>query len=107
MATLRLPVTLAPYCGGMRSLTVSGATVREALDSLGAESVVRVHLLTESGRLRQHLHIFLGEVDVRDELDTPLGAGDELYVLQAMSGGRGVGSGSPHRRQPLAGPGPI
>lgn len=89
MARLRLPVTLAPYCGGQRSLEVTGATVREALDSLGPESVVRTHLLTESGRVREHLHLFLGEEDVRDALDTPLGAHEELYVLQAMSGGRG------------------
>lgn len=87
MAWIRVPSQLGRFTDGVRRLQVQGATVREAIDSLGPESLLRAHLLTESGVLRQHLHLFLGEEDIRDQLDLALGPEDELYVLNAMSGG--------------------
>lgn len=87
MPWLRIPSQLGRFTDGARRLQVRGATVRDAIDSLGPESLLRAHLLTESGVLRQHLHLFLGEEDIRDRLDLALGPEDELYVLNAMSGG--------------------
>ncbi|HYZ00961.1 MAG TPA: MoaD/ThiS family protein [Candidatus Binatia bacterium] len=85
---LRVPPTLAQFCAGERVLTVSGATVDEALgDATTRHPLLRVQLLDEGGRVREHLHLFLNDTDVRRDLDTALREGDELTVLRAMSGG--------------------
>jgi molybdopterin converting factor small subunit len=86
--TLRLPPTLAQFCDGERILAVEGATVREALATAASDHpLLRAQLLDERGRVREHLHLFLNETDVRRDLDTPVSGGDELIVLRAMSGG--------------------
>ena len=33
------------------------------------------------------MHLFLNETDVRDDLSAATREGDQIYVLQAMSGG--------------------
>jgi molybdopterin converting factor small subunit len=87
---LRVPPTLAQFCAGERALSVSGATVDEALlDATARHPLLRVQLLDEGGRVREHLHLFLNDTDVRRDLDTVLREGDELTVLRAMSGGCG------------------
>jgi molybdopterin synthase sulfur carrier subunit len=85
---LRVPHLLAPFCDGETSLQVSGGDVRAALeDAITRHPLLRTHLLDERGRVREHIHLFLNETDVRDDLDAATRDGDELYVLQAMSGG--------------------
>ena len=85
---LRVPPTLAQFCGGERLLTVSGARVDEALGAATARHpLLRGQLLDERGQIREHLHLFLNDTDVRRDLDSALQEGDELTVLRAMSGG--------------------
>jgi sulfur-carrier protein len=85
---MRVPRLLAPFCGGETSLKVTGSDVRAALDdAIARHPLLRTHLLDERGRVREHLHLFLNETDVRDDLGAATSDGDELYVLQAMSGG--------------------
>jgi molybdopterin converting factor small subunit len=85
---LVMPGTLAQFCAGSRSLKLSAATVREALeDAARLHPLLRSHLLDERGCVREHLHLFRNWDDVRDDLDTSLEDGDQLYVLRAMSGG--------------------
>ena len=85
---LRVPPTLAQFCAGERVLKVAGATVDDALgDATARHPLLRVQLLDEGGRVREHLHLFLNDTDVRRDLDTVLREGDELTVLRAMSGG--------------------
>jgi molybdopterin converting factor small subunit len=85
---LRVPPTLAQFCGGERLLAVSGATVDDALAAAAARHpLLRGQLLDERGRVREHLHLFLNDTDVRRDLQAALREGDELTVLRAMSGG--------------------
>jgi sulfur-carrier protein len=87
--TLRLPRMLAPFCDDQRSMPVTGADVRSALeDAMGRHPLLRTHLLDERGQVREHVHVFLNETDVRQDLTAATRDGDEIYVLQAMSGGR-------------------
>ena len=87
---LRVPPTLAQFCAGERVLSVSGAAVDDALgDATSRHPLLRTQLLDEGGRVREHLHLFLNDTDVRRDLDTVLREGDELTVLRAMSGGGG------------------
>ncbi len=87
--TLRLPRLLAQFCDGETALPVAGADVRAALDdAMGRHPLLRRHLLDEGDRVREHVHVFLNETDVRQDLAAATRDGDEIYVLQAMSGGR-------------------
>jgi sulfur-carrier protein len=75
---------------GERAFEVSGETLREALESLFArEPQLRGYVLDELGAVRNHVALFLDGSPVYDrkELQSPLAAHSELYILQALSGG--------------------
>jgi len=68
----------------------TGHTVREALDAVFVDNpMLRSYLLDEQGRLRQHVAIFVnGEmIQDRQSLSEPIQDSDELFVMQALSGG--------------------
>ncbi len=70
--------------------TVEGATVRAALDAVfGANPRLRSYVLDDQGRLRQHVNVFVNDRPVADRagLADPVSAADEVFVLQALSGG--------------------
>lgn len=86
--TLTVPRMLAAFCGGQTRLPVNGADVRSALeDAIARHPLLRTHVLNERGEVREHVHLFLNETDVREDLSAATREGDEIYVLQAMSGG--------------------
>jgi molybdopterin converting factor small subunit len=67
-----------------------GGTVREVLDRVFADDpLLRSYVLDEQGRLRRHVNVFVGGRMVVDRrgLTDPVGPGDSIYVLQALSGG--------------------
>jgi len=67
-----------------------GADVLKALRELfAAYPGLRDRVLTESGELRQHVNIFVGNENVRytGGLATPLTAGAEVSIVPAISGG--------------------
>jgi hypothetical protein len=66
---------------------VDGATVRAALEAYFARHPsVRPYVLDEQGTLRHHVVVFAGEAQVRS-LGEPVAAGQEIWVMQALSGG--------------------
>lgn len=68
-----------------------GATLRAALDDLFLQiPPLRGYVLDDQGRLRQHVCVFVGDerVDFRGSLDCAVGPETEIYVMQALSGGR-------------------
>lgn len=86
--TLKVPRMLAAFCDGQTRLAVSGTDVRSALeDAMARHHMLRIHVLNERGEVREHVHLFLNETDVREDLSAATREGDEIYVLQAMSGG--------------------
>ena len=69
---------------------VSGQSVREVLDRVFADNPkLRGYVLDDQSRLRQHVAIFVnGEmIDDRDRLSDVLDEDDEVFVMQALSGG--------------------
>ena len=88
--TLEVPTLLRAEIGGAAEVTVSGSTVREAL-----EDVRRLHpalyrgICHETGEVRPHVGVFVGVDHIRDRngLDTPLAPGDVILVFPAVSGG--------------------
>ena len=72
------------------SVTVAGGTVREALDAAFAGSPpLRGYILDDQGAVRRHVAIYVNGRALLDRvhLSDPLGPEDEIYVLQALSGG--------------------
>jgi molybdopterin converting factor small subunit len=90
--TFVLPGPLHPLAGGREEVTVDAPAPRVA-DALSALWTVhpglRDRVLTESGRLRPHVNVFVGRDSVRytGGLDTPLEDGAEVAILPAVSGG--------------------
>jgi molybdopterin synthase sulfur carrier subunit len=69
---------------------VEGATVREALEAyFEINPQVRGYVIDEQGALRKHVVIFLNQEGIRDRttLSDPVGADDDIFVIQALSGG--------------------
>jgi molybdopterin synthase sulfur carrier subunit len=79
--------------GGLRSYTerseveVSGATLGAVLAELERlYPGIRFRIIDEQDRIRRHIRMFVNGGQVRD-LAQPLAAGDELVIVQALSGG--------------------
>ena len=69
---------------------VAGDTVRAVLDGVFETNPrLRSYLLDDQGRLRKHVKVYVGGRAAADTggLSDPVGAGDEVFVFQALSGG--------------------
>jgi molybdopterin converting factor small subunit len=90
MPTLKIPTPLRTYTGGQSEVPVQGATVGEALDDLMSQfPALKPHLMSEEGRLRAFVNLFLGEENTRDlqGLSTPLGTDSQLRIIPSIAGG--------------------
>jgi sulfur-carrier protein len=90
MATVHLPAALSGYAAGQRRVDVVGATVGKVLAVLGqAHPGVGQRVLDDRGVLRRHVNVFVNGESIRylDGVETPVGDGDEVWILPAVSGG--------------------
>ncbi|HXS42325.1 MAG TPA: MoaD/ThiS family protein [Stellaceae bacterium] len=72
------------------SAEVEAATVGEALGRVfAANPALRGYVLDDQGALRRHVAVYVNGEPVRDRLRLadPLGPRDQVYVLQALTGG--------------------
>ena len=72
------------------SASVSGKTVREALDQVfGSNPTLRGYILDDQGALRKHVVVFINGdmIEDRRHLSDPVEPSSELFVMQALSGG--------------------
>ena len=70
---------------------VPGATVRDVLEAVfAANAALRSYVLDDQGALRKHMSVFVDGQQIRDrrQLTDAVGPQSEVYVLQALSGGR-------------------
>jgi molybdopterin converting factor small subunit len=69
---------------------VPGTTVREVIAELEKRYPgFALYVSDETGKLRRHVNFFVGEEPIcdRDTLSDKVSPGDEVYILQALSGG--------------------
>jgi sulfur-carrier protein len=72
------------------AVTAAGATVRAVLDAVfAANPQARSYVLDDQAALRKHMAIFVNGVVIRDRvgLSDSVAETDEVYVMQALSGG--------------------
>jgi molybdopterin synthase sulfur carrier subunit len=90
MPTVHLPAVLADHAAGNRRVEVAGATVAGLLAALDkAHPGVGRRVLDDRGVLRRHVNVFVNGESIRylEGVDTPVGDGDEIQILPAVSGG--------------------
>ena len=87
MAVVRLRGPLKRLAGDRSEHTIDGTSVGELLTAIeSAHPAAKGWILDERGVLRRHINVFVnGEPG---EQETPVGAGDRIDVLPAISGGR-------------------
>jgi hypothetical protein len=72
------------------TVAVAGGTAGEALAAVfAARPALRGYVLDDQGGLRRHVNVYIGGEPVRDRarLTDPVGPDDQIYVLQALTGG--------------------
>ena len=88
--TIRLSGPLSQIVGGRTEVHVEAATLRGSLDALfRLHPELAIHLFDESGDLRRHVLCLHNGANARwsATLDVPVSPGDEIAILQAVSGG--------------------
>lgn len=84
---VRLAGLLHSYTRGLSELEASGDTLGQVLDDLDRRFPgIRFRVVDEQDRLRRHMRCFVNDSDVRT-VDVPVGDGDEIYIVGALSGG--------------------
>ncbi|HEU4319951.1 MAG TPA: MoaD/ThiS family protein [Acidimicrobiia bacterium] len=85
-ATIRLPRMLADAANTeIRHQVGDGTVARSLADLFAAHPGIKNHVLDDRGEIRPHVSIFVD--GHRAGLDTVVGEGSEVRVLNAVSGG--------------------
>ncbi|OEK00863.1 molybdenum cofactor biosynthesis protein MoaD [Roseivirga sp. 4D4] len=90
MAVVKFTSNLKRFYPDLAPLEVSGKTVSEVLNEIeNRYSGLKDYIVDENGTLRKHVNIFIGNEMVKDRerLMDELVEKDEVYVMQALSGG--------------------
>jgi len=79
---------LYSYTGGRGEVEAIGATVADLLADLDRRFPgIRRRIVDEQDRVRQHMRIYVG-TEPAATLDQPIPEGEEIHILQALSGGQ-------------------
>lgn len=90
MPTVKFTSNLKRFYPDLAPLDVQGKTVAEILEEIEARySGLKDYIVDENGTLRKHVNIFIGNdmVQDRQSLKDELTERDQVYVMQALSGG--------------------
>jgi molybdopterin converting factor small subunit len=82
-----IPDLLAEYTGTQRVVDAHGGSLAEALADLDRHYPgIRFRMIDEQDAIRRHMRIFVNGDEVRT-LDVKLADSDEVFIIQALSGG--------------------
>jgi molybdopterin synthase sulfur carrier subunit len=82
-----IPGPLRSYTNEGREVEAEGATLGELLDDLDRRYPgIRFRMIDEQDAIRRHIRIFLNGEQMPG-LDVPLKRSDEVFIVQALSGG--------------------
>ncbi|MEK6756267.1 MAG: MoaD/ThiS family protein [Bacteroidota bacterium] len=86
-----IPTPLRGYTDKRDTLVLEGRTVHEVLEKLFSHySGLKRHLLTDDGKLRSFVNIYLNDEDIRflQKERTPVKENDVLSIIPSIAGGR-------------------
>jgi len=84
---VRIPTPLRSYTGGATAVDATGSTVGEILTDIDRQFPgIRFRMVDEQDRVRQHMVVWLRGERCRD-LGAAVEPGDEVVLMQALSGG--------------------
>lgn len=87
MPQVLIPSQLTSYTDGATRVEADGASVGGVLDDLDRRFPgLKFRVVDEQDRVRRHMRLFVGKDETRD-VGRALGAGDELLIVGALSGG--------------------
>ena len=102
MASVILPSALIRHSKGESRIEVPGVTVAEALGHLQEQfPALKGWILDERASLREHVSVFVNAHQA--DLGHPIAPTDELYVVQAISGGLTDAHATPDQVEVLVG----
>lgn len=90
MPIVRFTPNLKRFYPDLRPTQVEAGTVAEIVHALEALFPgLPAYIVDEHGALRHHVNIFIGNEHAEDRkrLSDPVQPDDEVYILQALSGG--------------------
>jgi molybdopterin converting factor small subunit len=93
MASIRVPSALRSFTGGASDVDITASTVREALTELEKKHPgIGSKLLDGTGKVKPFIRIYVGSDDIGDlgGLDAKVSDRDEISIIPAIAGGRGV-----------------
>jgi molybdopterin synthase sulfur carrier subunit len=88
--SVKVPTILRTYTGGTADVTVTGATLNDALADLDAQYPgIGARVLDDEGRLRRFVNVYVNDDDVRflEDLQTPTPDGTSISIIPAVAGG--------------------
>jgi sulfur-carrier protein len=87
MMKVIIPSPLLSYTNQNKEVEADGSTIAELLDDLNRQFPgIRFRMIDEQDSIRPHMRIFVNGEQVW-ALDAILKPSDEIYILQALSGG--------------------
>ncbi len=90
MPTVKFTRNLLRFYPGLQTVQVEGETVAALIAALEQRFPgLSGYFVDDQGRLRQHVNIFIGNrlIGDRETLSDLLQADDQVYIMQALSGG--------------------
>jgi len=90
MAKVSFTQNLQRYYPDLQTMEVKGHTIAELLDRINENHCgIKDYILDENGEVRSHVNIFIGTQMIKDRvnLSDQLNELDEVYIMQAISGG--------------------
>ena len=90
MATIKFTRALKRFYPDLKTVEVRVNTVADVLQNIDRHYPgLADYLVDEHGKLRQHVNIFINNslIEDREHLSDQVGEHEEVYIMQALSGG--------------------
>jgi len=86
---VRIPTPLQKLTDGKSEVACSAANISELVDALEKDYPGMKERLTESGKVRRFINIYVNDEDIRflNKEATLLKAGDNISIVPAIAGG--------------------
>ena len=84
---VRIPTPLYSYTGNRSVVDATGATLGEVSQDLDRQFPgIRFRMIDEQDRIRPHMKVFVNGKQALS-LDSPVAGADDIFIVQALSGG--------------------